>query len=80
MTARYLTKITTRFVSVYTGYLDVDEGAKHLFFYFFESRRNPEKGMPAMELVVLILRDFTDDVIMWINGGLLDEYPPLFLI
>jgi carboxypeptidase C (cathepsin A) len=30
--------------SVYTGYLDVDDGAKHLFFYFFESRRNPDKG------------------------------------
>ncbi|KAJ7326301.1 peptidase S10 serine carboxypeptidase [Mycena albidolilacea] len=40
-------------VSVYTGYLDVDQGAKHLFFYFFESRRNPAK----------------DDVVMWINGG-----------
>lgn len=40
-------------VSVYTGYLDVDQGAKHLFFYFFESRRHPE----------------TDDVMMWINGG-----------
>ncbi|CAL1702100.1 unnamed protein product [Somion occarium] len=40
-------------VNVYTGYLDVDQGAKHLFFYFFESRRNPEK----------------DDVMMWINGG-----------
>ncbi|KIM42877.1 hypothetical protein M413DRAFT_444511 [Hebeloma cylindrosporum] len=40
-------------VNVYTGYLDVDAGAKHLFFYFFESRRNPEK----------------DDVMMWINGG-----------
>ncbi|KAH7916117.1 Alpha/Beta hydrolase protein [Hygrophoropsis aurantiaca] len=40
-------------VSVYTGYLDVDEGAKHLFFYFFESRRDPAK----------------DDVMMWINGG-----------
>lgn len=40
-------------VNVYTGYLDVDDGAKHLFFYFFESRRNPDK----------------DDVIMWINGG-----------
>ncbi|KIM42879.1 hypothetical protein M413DRAFT_408948 [Hebeloma cylindrosporum] len=40
-------------VNVYTGYLDVDAGAKHMFFYFFESRRNPEK----------------DDVMMWINGG-----------
>ncbi|KIJ27000.1 hypothetical protein M422DRAFT_71784 [Sphaerobolus stellatus SS14] len=35
------------------GYIDVDYGAKHLFFYFFESRRNPD----------------TDDVVMWINGG-----------
>ncbi|KAA1466036.1 peptidase S10 serine carboxypeptidase [Dentipellis sp. KUC8613] len=40
-------------VNVYTGYLDVDQGAKHLFFYFFESRRDPD----------------TDDVLMWINGG-----------
>ncbi|KAG6375076.1 Alpha/Beta hydrolase protein [Boletus reticuloceps] len=40
-------------VSVYTGYLDVDRGAKHLFFYFFESRRDPAQ----------------DDVMMWINGG-----------
>ncbi|THH20268.1 hypothetical protein EW146_g1054 [Bondarzewia mesenterica] len=31
-------------VNVYTGYLDVDQGAKHLFFYFFESRRNPDAG------------------------------------
>ncbi|KAI0775431.1 Alpha/Beta hydrolase protein [Irpex lacteus] len=36
-----------------SGYLDVDVGAKHLFFYFFESRRDPAK----------------DDVMMWINGG-----------
>ncbi|KAH9894182.1 peptidase S10 serine carboxypeptidase [Cubamyces lactineus] len=40
-------------VNVYTGYLDVDYGAKHMFFYFFESRRNPA----------------SDDVMMWINGG-----------
>ncbi|KAI6128411.1 Alpha/Beta hydrolase protein [Pisolithus croceorrhizus] len=40
-------------VSVYTGYLDIDGGAKHLFFYFFESRRDPAN----------------DDVVMWINGG-----------
>ncbi|KAI0736660.1 peptidase S10 serine carboxypeptidase [Fomitopsis betulina] len=40
-------------VNVYTGYLDVDYGAKHLFFYFFESRRSP----------------ILDDVMMWINGG-----------
>ncbi|KAI0052593.1 peptidase S10 serine carboxypeptidase [Auriscalpium vulgare] len=40
-------------VNVYTGFLDVDKGAKHLFFYFFESRRDPDQ----------------DDVMMWINGG-----------
>ncbi|KAJ3532250.1 hypothetical protein NM688_g7451 [Phlebia brevispora] len=40
-------------VNVYTGYLDVDYGAKHMFFYFFESRRDPQN----------------DDVMMWINGG-----------
>jgi hypothetical protein len=37
--------------SVYSGYVDIE--ARHLFFYFFESRRDPEK----------------DDVVMWINGG-----------
>lgn len=42
-------------VNAYTGYLDVDYGAKHMFFYFFESRRDPAK----------------DDVMMWINGGAL---------
>ncbi|KDQ13471.1 hypothetical protein BOTBODRAFT_146116 [Botryobasidium botryosum FD-172 SS1] len=40
-------------VKAYTGYIDVDHGSKHLFFYFFESRNNPD----------------TDDVTMWINGG-----------
>ncbi|VDC06255.1 unnamed protein product [Peniophora sp. CBMAI 1063] len=40
-------------VNVYTGYLDIAQGAKHLFFYFFESRRDPDN----------------DDVMMWINGG-----------
>ena len=35
----------------YTGYIDV--GTRHLFFYFFESRSNPDM----------------DDVIMWTNGG-----------
>ena len=35
----------------YTGYIDFD--AKHLFFYFFESRNDPDK----------------DDVIFWTNGG-----------
>lgn len=36
--------------SVYTGYLDVDYGAKHMFFYFFESRRDPENGTVPLEL------------------------------
>ncbi|KAG8752647.1 hypothetical protein FRC12_011847 [Ceratobasidium sp. 428] len=40
-------------VKMYSGYLDVDYGAKHLFFYFFESRNRPD----------------TDPVLMWINGG-----------
>ena len=35
----------------YSGYVDVE--ARHLFFYFFESRNDPD----------------TDDVVMWINGG-----------
>ena len=35
----------------YTGYIDVE--ARHLFFAFFESRRDPDK----------------DDVIFWTNGG-----------
>ncbi|ESK93489.1 hypothetical protein Moror_1681 [Moniliophthora roreri MCA 2997] len=35
----------------YTGYIDIE--ARHLFFYFFESRSNPEN----------------DDVILWTNGG-----------
>ncbi|KAI0354050.1 serine carboxypeptidase [Trametes cingulata] len=38
-------------VKAYTGYIDVE--ARHLFFYFFESRRNPD----------------TDDVVFWTNGG-----------
>lgn len=37
--------------SAYTGYIDVE--ARHLFFYFFESRRDPAK----------------DDVVFWTNGG-----------
>ena len=37
--------------SAYTGYIDVE--ARHLFFYFFESRRDPNR----------------DDVILWTNGG-----------
>ncbi|KZT24362.1 alpha/beta-hydrolase [Neolentinus lepideus HHB14362 ss-1] len=38
-------------VAAYTGYIDVE--ARHLFFYFFESRNDPAK----------------DDVIFWTNGG-----------
>ncbi|PFH46823.1 hypothetical protein AMATHDRAFT_7364 [Amanita thiersii Skay4041] len=38
-------------VNSYTGYIDIE--ARHLFFYFFESRSDPDK----------------DDVIFWTNGG-----------
>ncbi|KAJ7630217.1 serine carboxypeptidase [Roridomyces roridus] len=38
-------------VSAYTGYIDIE--ARHIFFYFFESRNDPD----------------TDDVIFWTNGG-----------
>ncbi|KIM38984.1 hypothetical protein M413DRAFT_447347 [Hebeloma cylindrosporum] len=38
-------------VKSYTGYIDIE--ARHLFFYFFESRSDPDK----------------DDVIFWTNGG-----------
>ncbi|KAJ7435486.1 Alpha/Beta hydrolase protein [Mycena galericulata] len=38
-------------VSSFTGYIDIQ--ARHLFFYFFESRSDPDK----------------DDVIFWTNGG-----------
>ncbi|CAE6506630.1 unnamed protein product [Rhizoctonia solani] len=40
-------------VNVYSGYLDVDYGAKHLFFYFFESRSDPN----------------SDPVLMWVGVG-----------
>jgi hypothetical protein len=40
----------------YTGYIDFD--AKHLFFYFFESRNDPDR----------------DDVIFWTNGGEASDY------
>ncbi|KAJ7756602.1 Alpha/Beta hydrolase protein [Mycena metata] len=38
-------------VKTYTGYIDIE--ARHIFFYFFESRNDPDK----------------DDVIFWTNGG-----------
>jgi len=37
--------------SSYSGYIDIE--ARHLFFYFFESRNDPAK----------------DDLIFWTNGG-----------
>ncbi|KAL0952540.1 hypothetical protein HGRIS_006799 [Hohenbuehelia grisea] len=45
------TKFCDGTVNSYTGYIDVE--ARHLFFYFFESRSDPAK----------------DDVIFWTNGG-----------
>ena len=36
----------------YTGYIDISP-VRHLFFYFFESRRDPAR----------------DDVMLWTNGG-----------
>ncbi|EIN12211.1 alpha/beta-hydrolase [Punctularia strigosozonata HHB-11173 SS5] len=39
-------------VNVYSGYVDIT-GAKHLFFVYFESRRDPAN----------------DDVVLWLNGG-----------
>jgi carboxypeptidase C (cathepsin A) len=38
-------------ISGYTGYIDIQ--ARHLFFYFFESRNDPNN----------------DDIILWTNGG-----------
>ncbi|KAJ7700871.1 serine carboxypeptidase [Mycena rosella] len=38
-------------VDAYAGYIDIE--ARHLFFYYFESRNTPVK----------------DDVILWLNGG-----------
>ncbi|KAF8551275.1 alpha/beta-hydrolase [Imleria badia] len=38
-------------VNAYTGYIDIE--ARHIYFYFFESRNDPA----------------TDDVIFWTNGG-----------
>jgi carboxypeptidase C (cathepsin A) len=39
-------------VTSYSGYIDIAED-KHLFFWFFESRRNPK----------------SDPITMWLNGG-----------
>ncbi|KAK0193168.1 Alpha/Beta hydrolase protein [Armillaria mellea] len=39
-------------VQTYTGYIDILQ-TRHLFFYFFESRTDPDK----------------DDIVFWTNGG-----------
>ncbi|KAI9701095.1 MAG: hypothetical protein M1836_001764 [Candelina mexicana] len=40
-------------VRQYSGYLDDEEDDKHLFYWFFESRNDPEN----------------DPVVLWLNGG-----------
>ncbi|KAI5284915.1 hypothetical protein KEM54_000962 [Ascosphaera aggregata] len=40
-------------IKQYSGYLDDNENDKHLFYWFFESRNNPE----------------SDPVVLWLNGG-----------
>lgn len=40
-------------VDQYTGYLDIPEQGKHLFYWLFESRNDPA----------------TDPIILWLNGG-----------
>ena len=59
--------------SVYTGYLDVDDGAKHMFFSFFESRRDPDNGRYDKSRRDNDPNHALDDVMMWINGGTFSE-------
>jgi hypothetical protein len=43
-----------------------------MFFYFFESRRDPDKGVNgqlAPHLLNMTINVHLDDVMMWINGG-----------
>lgn len=40
-------------VKQFTGYLDIEDESKHLFFWFFESRNDPAN----------------DPVVLWLNGG-----------
>lgn len=40
-------------VKQYTGYLDADDDSKHFFYWFFESRNDPQN----------------DPVVLWLSGG-----------
>ncbi|KAI9103325.1 Alpha/Beta hydrolase protein [Phlyctochytrium arcticum] len=55
MRTREEVKLCDPDVKQIVGYIDVDGGRedKHFFFWFFESRRNPEK----------------DPLVLWLNGG-----------